>query len=103
MTDFAKIGAARDKVLRARLEKESQSSGTATAGSATSIDPKGYLTSLSNAQGAEQSIGDVEQFRKMFKSAVDSNPKQAARGPRSWGTARIPWQSGCGLALVCQQ
>ncbi|KAK3378596.1 PRP1 splicing factor, N-terminal-domain-containing protein [Podospora didyma] len=91
VTDFAKIGAARDKVLRARLEQESHSSGTATAGSATSIDPKGYLTSLSSMQGAEQSIGDIEQFRKMLKSAVDSNPKQAA----SWiAAARLELAAG---------
>ncbi|KAM7200123.1 PRP1 splicing factor, N-terminal domain containing protein [Rhypophila sp. PSN 637] len=91
VTDFAKIGAARDKVLRARLEQESQSSGTATLGSASTIDPKGYLTSLSNMQGAEQSIGDIEQFRKMLKSAVDSNPKQAA----SWiAAARLEIAAG---------
>ncbi|KAJ4306084.1 U4/U6 x U5 tri-snRNP complex subunit Prp1 [Collariella sp. IMI 366227] len=91
VTDFAKIGAARDKVLRARLEQQSQSSGIATAGSATSIDPKGYLTSLSSMQGAEQSIGDIEQFRKMLKSAVDSNPKQAA----SWiAAARLEIAAG---------
>ncbi|KAM7199542.1 PRP1 splicing factor, N-terminal domain containing protein [Naviculisporaceae sp. PSN 640] len=91
VTDFAKIGAARDKVLRARLEQESHSSGTATAGSASSIDPKGYLTSLQNTQGAEQSIGDIEQFRKMLKSAVDSNPKQAA----SWiAAARLEIVAG---------
>ncbi|KAL2190682.1 hypothetical protein L209DRAFT_675304 [Thermothelomyces heterothallicus CBS 203.75] len=91
VTDFAKIGAARDKVLRARLEQQSQTSGIATAGSATSIDPKGYLTSLSNVQIAEQSIGDIEQFRKMLKSAVDSNPKQAA----SWiAAARLEIAAG---------
>ncbi|KAK4144256.1 PRP1 splicing factor, N-terminal-domain-containing protein [Dichotomopilus funicola] len=91
VTDFAKIGAARDKVLRARLEQQSQSSGIATAGGATSIDPKGYLTSLSSLQGAEQSIGDMEQFRKMLKSAVDSNPKQAA----SWiAAARLEIAAG---------
>ncbi|KAK3941242.1 hypothetical protein QBC46DRAFT_383179 [Diplogelasinospora grovesii] len=91
VTDFAKIGAARDKVLQARLERASHTSGTATAGSATSIDPKGYLTSLQNMQGAEQSIGDIEQFRKMLKSAVDSNPKQAA----SWiAAARLEIAAG---------
>ncbi|KAK3325163.1 PRP1 splicing factor, N-terminal-domain-containing protein [Apodospora peruviana] len=91
VTDFAKIGAARDKVLRARLEQESHSSGTATSGSASTIDPKGYLTSLSNMQGADQNIGDIEQFRKMLKSAVDSNPKQAA----SWiAAARLETHAG---------
>jgi len=91
VTDFAKIGAARDKVLKARLEQESHSSGIVAAGSATSIDPKGYLTSLASTQGAEQSIGDIEQFRKMLKSAVDSNPKQAA----SWiAAARLEIAAG---------
>jgi len=93
VTDFAKIGAARDKVLRARLEQESQSGTLTTAGSASSIDPKGYLTSLANggAGGSEQSIGDIEQFRKMLKSAVDSNPKQAA----SWiAAARLEMHAG---------
>ncbi|KAK4190729.1 PRP1 splicing factor, N-terminal-domain-containing protein [Podospora australis] len=90
-TDFAKIGAARDKVLKARLEQQSQSSGLATVGTATSMDPKGYLTSLASQQGAEQSIGDIEQFRKMLKSAVDSNPKQAA----SWiAAARLEIAAG---------
>ncbi|RKU45686.1 hypothetical protein DL546_006299 [Coniochaeta pulveracea] len=79
-TDFAKIGAARDKVLQARLDQASQvSSGTSTVlGSASSIDAKGYLTSLAKREGAEQSIGDIEKFRKMFKSAVDSNPTNAS-------------------------
>lgn len=91
VTDFAKIGAARDKVLRARLEQESQSGGIVTAGSATSVDPKGYLTSLASTQGAEQSIGDIEQFRKMLKSAVDSNPKQGS----SWiAAARLEIAAG---------
>ncbi|KAH8900996.1 pre-mRNA splicing factor prp1-like protein [Thozetella sp. PMI_491] len=89
VTDFAKIGAARDKVLQAKLEQASQ--GTVSSGSATSIDPKGYLTSLSNTQGAEQSIGDIEKFRKMLKSAVDSNVKQAS----SWiAAARLEIVAG---------
>lgn len=78
-TDFAKIGAARDKVLQARLDQASQStSGTSTVlGSASSIDPKGYLTSLAKREGVEQSIGDIDQFRRMLKSACDSNPTHA--------------------------
>ncbi|KAK1770968.1 PRP1 splicing factor [Phialemonium atrogriseum] len=77
-TDFAKIGAARDKVLQARLDQASHSSGRdSVVGSSTSIDPKGYLTSLSKREGAEQSIGDIDQFRRMLKSAVDTNPTHA--------------------------
>ncbi len=89
VTDFAKIGAARDKVLQAKLDRASQ--GTATSGSSTSVDPKGYLTSLNSMQGAEQSIGDIEKFRKMLKSAVDSNVKQAS----SWiAAARLEIVAG---------
>ncbi|TPX15726.1 uncharacterized protein E0L32_000060 [Thyridium curvatum] len=79
MTNFAKIGAARDKVLQARLDQASQSSGTSTSvGTATSVDPKGYLTSLGNAGINEQTaVSDVEFARKLLKSAVDSNPTNA--------------------------
>ncbi|KAJ9156680.1 Pre-mRNA-splicing factor prp1 [Pleurostoma richardsiae] len=79
MTNFAKIGAARDKVLQARLDQASQTSGTATSiGTATSVDPKGYLTSLAKMEGADQvSVGDVDFARKLLKSAVETNPTHA--------------------------
>lgn len=92
-TDFAKIGAARDKVLQARLDQASQStSGTSTVlGSASSIDPKGYLTSLAKRAGVEQSIGDIDQFRRMLKSACDSNP---THGPAWIAAARLEEYAG---------
>ncbi|KAB5554558.1 putative pre-mRNA splicing factor prp1 [Coniochaeta sp. 2T2.1] len=92
-TDFAKIGAARDKVLQARLDQASQStSGTSTVlGGATSIDPKGYLTSLAKREGVEQSIGDIDQFRRMLKSACDSNP---THGPAWIAAARLEEYAG---------
>src|SRR5258708_20949498 len=56
-----------------------QVSGTATtSGSATSIDPKGYLTSLdSQVLKTEAEIGDIKRARMLFDSLVKSNPKHA--------------------------
>src|SRR5258708_3650148 len=56
-----------------------QVSGTATtSGSATSIDPKGYLTSLdSQVIKTEAEIGDIKRARMLFDSLVKSNPKHS--------------------------
>ena len=56
-----------------------QVSGTAAAsGSATSIDPKGYLTSLdSQVIKTEAEIGDIKRARMLFDSLIKSNPKHA--------------------------
>ncbi|CAK7240122.1 MAG: U4/U6 x U5 tri-snRNP complex subunit Prp1 [Sporothrix thermara] len=80
MTNFAKIGAARDKVLQARLDQAShQTSGTSTVlGTSTSVDPRGYITSLNKLESAEKvSVSDVDFARKLLKSAVESNPTSA--------------------------
>lgn len=76
MTNFVKIGAAQKKVLEARLDQASQTSGTATSlGTSTSVDPKGYLTSMAKAgEIPEVSVGDVDFARKLLKSAYESNP-----------------------------
>jgi pre-mRNA-processing factor 6 len=77
MTNFADIGAARDKVLQVKLD---QASGTDTvSGSATSIDPKGYLTSLAKSQihEGEAQIGDINRVRVLLESVVRTNPKNA--------------------------
>ena len=51
LTNFADIGAARDKVLQVRLDQAALGSSAETAsGSATNIDPKGYLTSLTKSE-----------------------------------------------------
>lgn len=93
MTNFAKIGAARDKVLQARLDQASQSSGTATSlGSSTSVDAKGYLTSMARAgEIPEVSVGDVDFARKLLKSAYESNPLH----PPAWiAAARVEELAG---------
>lgn len=80
MTNFANIGAARDKILQVRLDKAALgSSGDTTSGSATNIDPTGYLTSLNNSEtksgGAE--VGDVKRVRALLESVTKTNPKHA--------------------------
>jgi pre-mRNA-processing factor 6 len=94
LTNFVEIGQARDKILSLKLDQVwtpvtnfssclgltvLQVSGTATtSGSATSIDPKGYLTSLdSQVIKTEAEIGDIKRARMLFDSLIKSNPKHA--------------------------
>lgn len=80
MTNFADIGAARDKVLRVRLDQAAQGSGTdSVTGSATNIDPKGYLTSLSKTElkAGEVEVGDIKRVRTLLESVIKTNPKHA--------------------------
>ncbi|MCJ1310819.1 hypothetical protein MMC25_004486 [Agyrium rufum] len=80
MTNFADIGAARDKVLRVRLDQAAQGSANdVTGGIATNIDPKGYLTSLSkNAlKAGDVDVGDIKRVRVLLESVIKTNPKHA--------------------------
>ncbi|KAI9875461.1 MAG: hypothetical protein M1830_008457 [Pleopsidium flavum] len=80
MTNFADIGAARDKVLQVRLDQAAQGSGTdSVAGSATNIDPKGYLTSLTKSElkAGEVEVGDIKRVRVLLESVIKTNPKHA--------------------------
>ncbi|KAJ5779155.1 hypothetical protein N7457_006875 [Penicillium paradoxum] len=80
MTNFADIGAARDKVLKVRLDQAALgSSGDTSSGSATNIDPKGYLTSLtqSEAKAGEVEVGDIKRVRILLESVTKTNPKHA--------------------------
>ena len=80
MTNFADIGKARDKVLQVRLDQAAQGSGTdAEAGSATNIDPKGYLTSLTKSEikAGEIEVGDIKRVRVLLESVIKTNPKHA--------------------------
>ncbi|KAI9751792.1 MAG: hypothetical protein M1815_000922 [Lichina confinis] len=83
MTNFADIGAARDKVLQVRLDQAARGSGTDTAaGNATNIDPKGYLTSLTKSElkAGEVEVGDVKRVRVLLESVIKTNPKH----PPGW-------------------
>ena len=80
MTNFAEIGAARDKMLKSQLEQASQSAGgDAVNGSSTSIDPQGYLTNLNKMQmsDAQTQVGDINRVRELLQSVVKSNPNNA--------------------------
>ncbi|KAJ5724900.1 mRNA splicing factor (Prp1/Zer1) [Penicillium malachiteum] len=81
MTNFADIGAARDKVLKVRLDQAALGSGaeSAISGSATSIDPKGYLTSLTQSEmkAGEVEVGDIKRVRVLLESVTKTNPKHA--------------------------
>ncbi|KAJ7228908.1 PRP1 splicing factor, N-terminal-domain-containing protein [Mycena pura] len=75
MTNFVEIGQARDKILSLKLD---QISGTTTSGTSTSVDPKGYLTSLNSVVlKSDAEIGDIKRARMLFDSLVKSNPKHA--------------------------
>lgn len=78
MTNFADIGAARDRVLQVRLDQAAQAD--AGTGTATSIDPKGYLTSLSQTEslgGMGSNVGDYNRVRVLLESVIKTNPKHA--------------------------
>lgn len=80
MTNFADIGAARDKVLKVRLDQAALgSTAESTSGSATSIDPKGYLTSLTQSElkAGEVEVGDIKRVRVLLESVTKTNPKHA--------------------------
>ncbi|CRL29168.1 PRP1 splicing factor, N-terminal [Penicillium camemberti] len=79
MTNFADIGAARDKVLKVRLDQAALGSSGDKSGTATNIDPKGYLTSLtqSEAKAGEVEVGDIKRVRTLLESVTKTNPKHA--------------------------
>lgn len=79
MTNFANIGAARDKVLQAKLDQAAQAGSDLVSGSATNIDPKGYLTSLTKSElkAGEVEVGDIKRIRVLLESVTKTNPKHA--------------------------
>lgn len=97
MTNFADIGAARDKVLKVRLDQAAQSqasTGTdSVAGTSTSIDPKGYLTSLSKSEvkAGELQVGDIKRARVLLESVIKTNPRH---GPGWIAAARLEEYAG---------
>ena len=54
------------------------SSTSTSSATSTSVDPKGYLTSLENVViKSDAEIGDIKKARVLFDSLVKSNPKHA--------------------------
>lgn len=81
MTNFASIGTAQKNALQVRLDSAANgpvNDGTQTAntsGIATSVDPRGYLTSLDKKQamGEEVPVEDINRARMLLESAVKTN------------------------------
>lgn len=93
MTNFAKIGAARDKVLKVRLDQASQSGGDSGTGTSTSIDPQGYITSLNRRAlpEAQGQVGDINRVRELLQSVIKTNPNN----PLGWiAAARLEELAG---------
>ena len=83
-TNFAAIGAARDKVLQVRLDQAAQGGTDSVAGTATNVDPKAYLTTLLKKD--EIPVGDIKRVRPLLESLIKTNPKHA----RGWiAAARV--------------
>ncbi|KAF2101471.1 hypothetical protein NA57DRAFT_34792 [Rhizodiscina lignyota] len=89
VTNFADIGAARERVLQVKLDQAGQGSGTdSVAGTSTNIDPKGYITNLvkSELKAAEIPVGDIKRARVLLESVIKTNPKH---GPGWIAAARL--------------
>ena len=95
MTNFAAVGAARDKVLGLRLDQAAgTSSGTdSVSGTSTNIDPKGYLTSLASTElkAGEIQVGDIKRARVLLESVIKTNPRH---GPGWIAAARLEEYAG---------
>ena len=97
ITNFADIGAARDKVLQVRLDQaalaQEASATDATSGTSTNIDPKGYLTSLSKSElkAGDLQVGDIKRARTLMESVIKTNPRH---GPGWIAAARLEEHAG---------
>ena len=80
VTNMSGLAEARGTVLGMSLDRMSKDD--ANSGTKTSIDPSGYLTSLSNASSLLSStatdIADVNKARLLLKSVRETNPKHAS-------------------------
>ncbi|KAK3077919.1 hypothetical protein LTS18_008911, partial [Coniosporium uncinatum] len=87
LTNFADIGAAREKQLQVRLD-QAGSGNDAASGTSTNIDPKGYLTSLSTSEMKAGAIpvADIKRARTLLESVIKTNPKH---GPGWIAAARL--------------
>ncbi|KAF2853699.1 hypothetical protein T440DRAFT_496580 [Plenodomus tracheiphilus IPT5] len=78
MTNFASIGAAQLSALTVRLDSAASNAPgtqTTTSGTATTVDPKGYITALDKKQamGDEVPVEDINRARVLLESAVKTN------------------------------
>jgi pre-mRNA-processing factor 6 len=92
MTNFAAIGAAKERQLQSRLDQAGGGGFDSTAGTSTNIDPKGYMTALTEKETkGETPVGDFVRLRQLLESVIRSNPKH---GPAWITAARIEAEAG---------
>lgn len=75
-TSLTEIGEARNKIFSHTLDQ----AGTKTSlgGTASAIDPQGYLTSLSSLPTQSTAeIGDIKKARSLLDSVIKTNPSHA--------------------------
>ncbi|KAN0062216.1 U4/U6 x U5 tri-snRNP complex subunit Prp1 [Thecaphora frezii] len=78
LTSLTEIGSARNKIFSHQLDQASSSSSAAASGTASTVDPKGYLTELSSvAIKSNAEIGDIKKARSLLDSVIKTNPKHA--------------------------
>ncbi len=64
-------------MLDVNLENIAKRMGDSASGKST-VDPKGYLTSLDSIQlSSDAEIGDIKKARMLLKSVINTNPKHA--------------------------
>ena len=86
-TNLSGLAEARSTVMTMSLDKMSDSVSGQTV-----VDPKGYLTSLSNTKIASAAeVGDINKARLLLKSVRDTNPKH---GPGWIASARVEEAAG---------
>lgn len=92
MTDFRSISSARDKMLGMKLDQASETSMSSSSitrdasGGFSTIDPKGYLTSLATSNNTAGNVGDIRRSRSLLQAVVTTSK----RDPQGWiGLARI--------------
>jgi len=91
-TNLSGLAEARSTVMTMSLDKASSTGGIDSVSGQTTIDPKGYLTSLSNTKIASAAeVGDVNKARLLLKSVRDTNPKH---GPGWIAAARVEEAAG---------
>lgn len=93
MTNFASIGAAQKSALQVRLDSAASGTQSSISGTATSVDPRGYLTALDKASAvnAAMPIEDINRARVLLESAVKTN---IHNGPGYVALARLEEVAG---------
>ena len=90
-TNLKAIGEGRTQMLDVNLENIAKRMGDSASGKST-VDPKGYLTSLDSVQlSSDAEISDIKKARMLLKSVINTNPKHA---PGWVAAARLEEQVG---------